>query len=194
MLQSLRLDAQLLADTHNLTVITQTFSARNNEATVDVAIAPDDFVLHFTALESLRKFFQDLTTWLPSGGRFLTDIRPRNLADLAIAAHPPYLLRTFGLVSDEPIGAEKTYYNVVFWEEYDDVGQVLKTTCHYQSLDASGEETRSYFRVLCQRVHTNEEIKWAAKEAGFHLIEHTERNRASVLTERPIGGSFEFRL
>jgi SAM-dependent methyltransferase len=195
MLDSFRHDARLfLPGGSNLVVVCSPFSARGDERPVNVAIAPDDFLLHLTAIGELRKFFHDLTTWLPEGGRFLTDIRPREPVNLQTTAHPPYILRSFGLVQDKSRDDENAYHNVVYWEAYNEVTQILKTTCQYQTLNATGEVTRTYFRVLCQRVHTNVEIKQAAKDAGFQLIEHTERNSASVSTERLIGGSFEFRL
>lgn len=177
-----------------LRVVCRPFGPRAGEALVDVAIAPDDFLLHLTSPEELASFFVDLASWLRAGGRFVTDVRSRNIQDLEDAAHPPFVVRTFPLVKDELGSGGVFYVHVAYWEYYRPLTRILETTCQYQMLGAGGDVIRSTFRVLRQRVHTNAEIVQMATDAGFTLAEHTERNQTLKPTTRAIGGTFVFVL
>jgi len=176
-----------------LSVQLRPFGPRRHEEAIDVAIAPDDFLLHLLSSEALEAFFRDLASWLVVGGRFLTDIRSRDIAALERAARPPFVVRAFSLARDDR-GAASTYVHVSSFEAYEVSSQLLETTCQYQILDAAGEVTRSYVRVLRQRVHTSSEVRDAAARAGFVLIAHTARNRSVPADETAVGGSFEFCL
>jgi hypothetical protein len=164
-----------------------------DEEPMDVAIATDDFLLHLLSSAELEAFFHDLASWLRLGARFLTDIRSRNITDLMAAARPPLTFRSCPLVKDESKDGSVSYVHVAYCEAYEESTQLLETTCQYQILDALGEVTRSYFRVLRQRVHKTVEIREAAALAGFALVEHTKRNCTAAALECDLGGSFEFR-
>ncbi len=102
-------------------------------------------------------------------------------------------MRSCRLAKDEAEDGNVSYVHVAYWEAYVESTQLLETTCQYQILDAVGEVTRSYFRVLRQRVHRGAEIREAAVQAGFALVGHTQRNCAAPACEDDLGGSFEFR-
>jgi SAM-dependent methyltransferase len=169
------------------------FGPRRDEDPIDVAIATDDFLLHLLSSEELADFFRSLASWLRPGGRFLTDIRSRNIADLMAATRPPFTVRSWPFARDESTDGSVSYVHVAYWEAYDETTRLLQTTCQYQILDALGEVTRSYFRVLQQRVHKSAEIRDAADLAGLALVEHTKRNSLEAALECDLGGSFEFR-
>jgi SAM-dependent methyltransferase len=156
----------------------------------DVGIGVDDFLLHWLTFADLEKFFRALRTWLP-GGRFLTDIRPRSNDELMAQSARPSTVRTFGVVpSDRSLRGA----SMIFWEEYNPGSRHLRTTCEYQILTEDGTVSRAFYRILDQRVHTNEEIVRAASNAGVVLIEHSARFRPKQPPNSEIGGSFIFEV
>jgi SAM-dependent methyltransferase len=177
-----------------LRVALRAFGPRNDEAPVNIAIAPDDFLLHLMSSVELSAFFRDLTSWFRSGGRLVTDVRPRDAAALEAASRPPYALRCFPLIRDESGQRGVSYVHVAYWEVYSPSTQLLETTCHYQFLDDLGEVRRSFMRILRQRMHTSAEICEAAIQARFSLAEHSMRNCSSEAPSGAIGGSFVFHL
>ncbi|HTB11060.1 MAG TPA: methyltransferase domain-containing protein [Bryobacteraceae bacterium] len=192
MLAALERHARMSLPANTIRIECRQFGPRQHEGPMDVALATDDFLLHLLSSEELTEFFRNLASWLRPGGRFLTDIRSRKMADLK-AARPPFILRSCQLVRDESRDGSVSYVNVTYWEAYDEKTQVLETTCQYQILDALGEVTRSYFRILRQRLHKSADIREAAVLAGFTLVKHTERNGTADALECDLGGSFEFR-
>jgi SAM-dependent methyltransferase len=193
MLKALERRRDKVGVTSNLRVECRCFGPRRDDDLVDAAIAPDDFLLHLLSPEALIEFFSDLGSWLGVGGQLITDIRSRNSATLNAAAQSPSVCRAYPLVRDDAGEAGASYVHVVSWEIYDKSTQSLETTCQYQLLSDRGEVTRSFFRVLQQRIHSSREIYEAATLAGFELLEHTQRNLSTAALESDIGGSFSFR-
>lgn len=196
MLQALQTKAQRLDHGYasRLTVACQPFDRRQQELSMSIAFAMDDFLLHLTTADELRLFFRNLGSWLRRGGRFVTDIRHRRATDLLRKADRPTTVQTFGIRPGRGAFAEEQRHCTMFWEEYDVSTQILVTTCQYQELSPEGVVKSTFYRVLRQRIHSNAEVVQSATESGFRLLDLSERNRPGLQPESDIGGTFEFRL
>ena len=176
------------------TFLHQPFGSRHNQECVDVAIAPDDFLLHLLTEASLSHFFSDLKSWLSSGGRFITDTRPRSSSFLESSSSPPFLTRNYGL-APVPEGTNATaFYQTNVWEVYRKSDRQIQTIYRYEVIDHSGRVTSVFYRRLNQRLHTNKEITNAAKISGFRVAKLSERNAESKPPSHEVGATFQFLL
>lgn len=151
-------------DPKQLTVLCSSFGQNPTDQMSKVAIAPDDFLLHFLTLEELGSFFLDARSWLEPAGRLLTNIRPRTLSDLPLNGDPSPV-RTFGLQK-----AQRGFCCVYFSENFDLSSRLLNTSFEYRVSDLDGNIRSSWFRTLTQRLHTEQEVISSAKSAGFELV------------------------
>lgn len=174
------------------TFITSIFGPRGRVPPVDVAIAPDDFLLHLETVTELRGFFTVLRTWLNRRGRFVSDIRKRSTAFLRSCAAAPYALRNFGLVAVPRNPRREAFFHTTVWESFSAADRRFQTVYRYNAIDGRGRQTRAFYRILNQRLHTNAEIHAAAAEAGFVLVQVSSRNTAKR-TRATFGGTMEFR-
>jgi SAM-dependent methyltransferase len=174
------------------TFIKSSFGPRGQVPPVDIALAPDDFLLHLGTVAELRRFFMALRTWLNGRGRFVTDIRARTPVFLRSCAAAPYTLRNFGLVAAPKNSRDEAFFHTTVWESFQPAGRQFQTVYRYDAIDGHGRQTRSFYRILNQRLHTNAEIRSAATEAGFSLIQVSSRN-TTKRTRATFGGTLEFR-
>lgn len=173
-------------------LLQQEFSERAIDRCADIAIAPDDFLLHLRTLPSLRKFFEHLRTWLAAGSQFVTDIRPRSAEFLHKCSSLPVAARNYGLTPCSPARPHAGYYNTTVWEVYNGHDRSLQTTYRYERLNYDGKVVTTFYRTLEQRLHTNTEILAAVAAAGFVLTENRDRYGIPSDPNVDVGGAFIF--
>lgn len=169
------------------------FGPRRNHPLVDIAIAPDDFLLHLLSVCDLMSFFASLHTWLPAGAAFITDTRELPARFLDNCSRPPYTTKNYGLVRAAGTCKHKTSYQTSVWKAYHPQDQILITHYRYEVLDPHGRVTQTFYRVLEQRIHFNAEIIAAGRQNGFKLLKQCERNTTSRQSRQAIGGTLIFR-
>lgn len=188
---ALKLKKQGLAK--KATTIHARFGPRRNHPLVDIAIAPDDFLLHLLSARELLSFFANLHTWLPPGAAFITDTRELSPRFLEICSRPPYTTTNYGLVRAAGNRTHHSLYQTSVWKTYQPKDQILTTHYRYETLNPHGRVTQTVYRVLEQRIHRNAEIIAASRQNGFKLVRQCERNTNSRQSRQVIGGTLIFR-
>jgi SAM-dependent methyltransferase len=194
MLMVLKATLRRLGLSNRATLINERFDRRSHCRQADMALGPDDFLLHLLSVSDLVAFFAALRTWLPRGGRFVTDVRPRNERLLTLSSRPPYVVRNYSLVRASAGHNRAEFYRTSVWETYQAGEQRLTTFYRYEAIVTDGSVTKVFYRFLEQRVHRNAEIIAAARSAGFSLLKHCQRNNPARLSRRAIGGTLIFVL
>ena len=179
--------------TEEATTLHARFGPRRNHPQVDIAIAPDDFLLHLLSTRDLLSFFADLHTWLPPGAAFITDTRELPPRFLEKCSRPPYTTKNYGLVRAAGDRTHQMFYQTSVWKSYQPGDQILTTHYRYETINPHGRVTQTLYRVLEQRIHRNAEIISASRQNGFKLVRQCERNTSSRQSQQAIGGTLIFR-
>lgn len=165
-----------------------------SEPLYDILLAVDDFITHFLSLESLVDFFKDSKTWLKSNGRLLTDVRPRKNNQLEMQCRIPSVIRTFGIVNDVKTSIGRMDISTNYYEVFELKTRLMKTTCQYHYINASGVVDMIKYSQLLQRFHTYAEISSAAKTAGLKILSVVNENQKVDYENNETWGMFEFAL
>lgn len=193
MIRALREKLNTQKITKQVTLINAPFGLRKKHHEADIAIAPDDFLLHLLSANDLSSFFGDLRTWIPSGATFITDTRECDARLLQDYSHPPYPIKNYGLVRATNARPARAFYQTSVWKSYQPNNQRLTTHYRYEAINGQGKVTEVFHRVLEQRIHRNAEIISAARGSGFQLLKQCGRNTASRSSRQAIGGTLFFK-
>ena len=135
------------------------------------AIAPDDFLTHFLSITSLSAALESIRESLETGGKFLTDFRPRSERYLERAARGfPKPMKSFGTVPNALIDGKPRAIGTRAWEDFDKSTRILTTSQAFEIIKPDGILETTIFKTIRQRLHTHDELVSRGASAGFNAI------------------------